>query len=206
MNSIRPIENLADKKNIDTAVTRNLRPTAISSPKLIYKSSNVALKPLRSNIMSNTSEYAGRKGKERESATPYGSQSRRGRTSSTPSMNRTPSPLPNIDTALFSGSNPGSSSLLVPHVSVISPTPDISPVSPSRRPHHKSQPTMPTTSVLQAPNTPLTTERSHLNGSVKRKAEEADVGGDKTPPKDPKEQRATFAPDPRSMHYALRKI
>jgi hypothetical protein len=112
-------------------------------------------------------------------------------------MNRTPSPLPNIDTTPFSGSIAGASSLGVPHVSVISPTPDVSPVTPSRRPHHKSQPTIPTTSVLQRPNTPPAIGQPQSSG--KRKAEEADVGGDKTPPKDPKEQRATFAPDPRSM-------
>lgn len=149
--------------------------------------------------MSQASEYTGpsRKGKERESGTTlvHGSQSRRGRTRSTPLMNRTPSPPPNIDTTPFSGPIAGASSLHVPHVSVISPTPDVSPVTP-RRPHHKSQPTLPTTSVLDRLNTaPVTGQQS----TGKRKAEEADVGGDKTPPKDPKEQRATFAPDPRSM-------
>ena len=200
----RLMEILADMKNnnIDT-LNRNLKdtksPTTISSPKLIYKSSNVALKPLRTNIMSQTSEYASRKGKERESRTTlvHSSHSRRGRTNSTPSMNRTPLSPPNIDTTPLSDSIAGASSLLVPHVSVISPTPDVSPVTPSRRPHHKSQPTMPTTSVLERPNTPPVIGR--LQSTGKRKAEEADVGGDKTPPKDPKEQRATFAPDPRSM-------
>ena len=187
--------------NIDT-LSRNLKdikpPTAISSPKLIFKSSNVSAKPLRANIMSHASEYASRKGKERESGNTrvHSSHSRRSRTSSTPSMNRTPSPLPNIDTTPLSGSVAGASSLRVPQVSVISPTPDISPVTPSRRPHHKSQPTIPTTSVLQRPITPPVIGQQ---SSGKRKAEEADVGGDKTPPKDPKEQRATFAPDPRSM-------
>ena len=198
------IEILADNKNnnIDT-VSRNLKdtttPTAISSPKLIFKSSHVSAKPLRVNIMSNASEYAGRKGKERESGNTrvHNSHSRRGRTSSTPSMNRTPSPPPNIDTTPFSGTIAGASSLLVPQVSVISPTPDVSPITPSRRPHHKSQPTMPTNSNMQRPITPPAIGQSQSSG--KRKAEEADVGGDKTPPKDPKEQRATFAPDPRSM-------
>jgi hypothetical protein len=191
----RLIEILADmvkKNNIDT-LTRNLKdtkpPTAISSPILIYKSSNVTAKPLRANIMSHSSGYASRKGKERESGTTLVHSSRRDRTSSTPLMKRNPSPPPNIDTT---PSTAGASSLLVPHVSIISPTPDVSPVTPSRRPHHKSQPTMPTTSVLQTPNT-------LLPSTGKRKAEEADVGGDKTPPKDPKEQRATFAPEPRSM-------
>jgi len=186
---------------LQDTLSRNLKdskpPTAISSPKLIFKSSNVSAKPLRANIMSHASEYASRKGKERESGNTrvHSSHSRRSRTSSTPSMSRTPSPLPNIDTAPLSGSNAGGSSLRVPQVSVISPTPDISPVTPSRRPHHKSQPTIPTISVLQRPITPPAIGQQ---SSGKRKAEEADVGGDKTPPKDPKEQRATFAPDPRT--------
>ena len=147
---------------------------------------------------------ASRKGKERESENTrlHSSHSRRDRTSSTPLMNRTPSPPPIIDTAPFSGSIAGaSSSLRAPQVSVISPTPDVSPVTPTRRPHHKSQPTFPSTSVLQRSNTPPAIVKSQSGG--KRKAEEADVGGDKTPPKDPKEQRATFAPDPRSMSPLL---
>ena len=61
---------------------------------------------------------------------------------------------------------------------------------------------MPSASVLHRPNTPPAIEHSPSNGSGKRKAEEAGVGGDKTPPKDPKEQRATFAPDPRSMYFS----
>lgn len=194
---------MADTNNNIDTLSRNLKdtsklPTAISSPKLIFKSSNVSAEPLRANIMS---EYPSRKGKERESGNTrlHSSHSRRSRTSSTPSMNRrTPSPLPNIDTTPFSGSIAGASSLAVPQVSVISPTPDVSPVTPSRRPHHKSQPTIPSTSVLERPNTPPPVI-GQPQSSGKRKAEEADVGGDKTPPKDPKEQRATFAPDPRSM-------
>jgi len=92
----------------------------------------------------------------------------------------------------------GSSSLLVPQLSVIGPTPEVSPISPitpTRRIHHKSTPTMPQKSFL-AP----VIEKSYSSGSVKRKAEEADVEGDKTPPKETKEHRATFAPDPRSMY------
>jgi len=57
---------------------------------------------------------------------------------------------------------------------------------------------MPTAAILQRPSTPHIIEQSQFNGSGKRKAEEDSVGGDKTPPKDPKEQRATFAPDPRT--------
>ena len=218
----RPIVNLADAKYyyIDT-LTRNFRDTnyssneypAISSPKLIYKSSNVIAKSLRAGTMSHgddstTSGNAGRKGKEKESGVPaHNSHSRRGggRTSSTPSQNRSPSPSLNLDTSPFFGSIRGSSSLQPPALSVISPTPDVSPVSPSQRPHHKSQPTMPTSSVLRRPNTPPIIEQSYSNGSGKRKADEADFEGDKTPPKDSKEQRATFAPDPRSMYHLCHK-
>jgi len=148
----------------------------------------------------------GRKGKERESGvTPNSSYSRRGgRTNSTPSRSKTPSPPPNLNTTPFFASLRGSSSLIVPPtLSVISPTPDISPVSPSRLSRHNSQPTMPTISVLRRPITPPIIEQSQSSGSGKRKAEDAGVGGDKTPPKDPKEQRATFAPDPRSMYHLV---
>jgi len=169
--------------------------TAISSPKLVYKSSNVPVRPLRADIMSHGDASivpgnASRKGKERESIAM--SHSPRGaRRSSTPSLHRTTSPLLDLDTTL------GSSSLLTPPVlSVISPTPDVSPISPSPRPHHKSQPTMP--SKVRRPIPSSIIEQSQSIGSGKRKAEEVDAGGDKTPPKDPKEQRATFAPDPRT--------
>lgn len=94
----------------------------------------------------------------------------------------------------------GSSSLLVPQLTVIGPTPDaspISPITPTRRVHHKSTPTMPPKSIL-----PPVIEKAYSNGSVKRKADDADVEGDKTPPKE-KEHRATFAPDPRSMNILI---
>ena len=206
------IEHLADLNDIDT-LTRNLRDTkplkeytVISSPKSIYKSSNVAAKHLRTHNMSHgdpsmVSGNSGRKGKERESeVTLHNSRSRQGgRTNSTPSLSMVPSSLPNLDATPFASSIPGSSSLVLPVLSVISPTPNVSPVSPSRRPHHRSQPTMPTTSVLQRSGTPII-EQSQSIGSGKRKADEAGVGGDKTPPKDSKEQRATFAPDPRGIY------
>jgi hypothetical protein len=68
-----------------------------------------------------------------------------------------------------------------------------------RRTHHKSTPTMPTRpSVLKTPSTPPVMEKSYSTGSAKRKAEEAGVGGDKTPPKESREPRATFAPEPRT--------
>ncbi|KAJ3518181.1 hypothetical protein NLJ89_g13 [Agrocybe chaxingu] len=97
------------------------------------------------------------------------------------------------------GSNQGSSSLLAPPtLAIIGPTPEPSPVSPTRRPHHKSSPTVPTRSSLRPPSTPPVIEKSFSSGSSKRKAEEAGVGGDKTPPKEGKEHKTTFAPDPRS--------
>lgn len=193
-----PARNLRDTKPSNEY-------TLISSPKLIYKSSNVAAKSLRADIMSHGNPSivpgtASRKGKERESRiTPHHFHTRRGgRTSSSLSRKSTSSPA-NLDTTPFFGSIRGSSSLMVPPVlSVISPTPDLSPDSPSPRPHHKSQPTMSTTSVLRRQSTAPIIEHSQSSGSGKRKAEEAGVGGDKTPPKDPKEQRATFAPDPRT--------
>lgn len=90
-----------------------------------------------------------------------------------------------------------SSSLLVPQLSIIGPTPEaspISPITPTRRVHHKSTPTMPKSFL------PPVIEKSFSSGSVKRKAEEAGVDGDKaSPPKETKEHRAKFAPDPRSM-------
>ncbi|KDR82561.1 hypothetical protein GALMADRAFT_220549 [Galerina marginata CBS 339.88] len=134
------------------------------------------------------------------SPSPSGSQSRRGgaRAISTPMRTRTPSPPP---AKLVFGSMQGQSSLLAPPaLSVTSPTPEASPVSPSRRMHHKSSPTVPTMSVLKTPSTPPIMEKSYSSGSAsgKRKADEAGVGGDKTPPKEPREPRATFAPEPRT--------
>jgi hypothetical protein len=48
---------------------------------------------------------------------------------------------------------------------------------------------MPVKSIL-----PPVIEKAHSSGSTKRKADEAGVGGDKTPPK---ELKATFAPEPK---------
>ncbi|KJA24013.1 hypothetical protein HYPSUDRAFT_136899 [Hypholoma sublateritium FD-334 SS-4] len=56
---------------------------------------------------------------------------------------------------------------------------------------------MPTLSVLKVPTTPSATEKSHSSGSGKRKADEAGVSGDTTPPKESREARTTFAPEPR---------
>lgn len=145
-----------------------------------------------------------RKGKENSaggSPSPTGSYSRKGgRSLSSPSRTQTPSPPPSkLNTSNILGNMQGSSSLLQPPtLSVIAPTPEASPVSPTRRTHHKSTPTMPTASVLRTSNAPPVIEKSYSSGSGKRKAEEAGVSGDKTPPKEHKEPRATFAPDPRT--------
>ncbi|KAF9568750.1 hypothetical protein CPC08DRAFT_624940 [Agrocybe pediades] len=138
-------------------------------------------------------------------STSSGSISRRGgeRALSTPITGaRTPSPQPTrLDATPQSSTIQGSSSLVVPPtLSVISPTPEPSPVSPQRRTHSKS---LPTSSVLRTPLTPPPIEKSHSSGSGKRKADEAGVGGDKTPPKDQKESRTTFAPDPRTHRVSV---
>jgi len=120
------------------------------------------------------------------------SQRRGGRSDSLHSRTRTPSsPSPKrIDKAQAFSSIQGSSSLLVPpQLSITGPTPEASPISPVRRAHLKSTPTMPVKSIL-----PPVIEKAHSSGSTKRKADEAGVGGDKTPPK---ELKATFAPEPK---------
>ncbi|KAF8158427.1 hypothetical protein B0H34DRAFT_797815 [Crassisporium funariophilum] len=183
-------------------------------PKLVYQASRSA--PAKTSRYDNqamshdpsipTTSAVGngrRKGKETavgDVPSPASSQSRRGgRGSSRPSRTRTPSPPPaKLDTVPFFGSMQGSSSFLTPPtLSVIAPTPEASPISPIRRTHHKSTPSMPT-SVLRTPSTPTVIEKSYSSGSGKRKADEAGVGGDKTPPKASKEPRATFAPEPRT--------
>ena len=91
-----------------------------------------------------------------------------------------------------------SSTLRPPQISVVSATPESSPSSATaKRGHHKSTPTMPTVSVLKTPSTPSAIEKSHSTGSGKRKADEAGVSGDTTPPKESREARTTFAPEPR---------
>ena len=175
--------------------------------------------PIRNNVMSHgdsvtpptssSAKTTSRKGKEnsgRGSPSPSGSYSRKGgRTLSSPSRTQTPSPPPSkLNTSTILGNVQGSSSLLQPPtLAVIAPTPEASPISPTRRTHHKSTPTMPTASVLRNPSAPPVIEKSYSSGSGKRKAEEAGVSGDKTPPKEPREPRATFAPDPRSTRFSF---
>ena len=192
-------------------------PTAINSRGSGRKSSEIfSGSPLRNNVMSHgdsmtpptsSSANTARKGKENSgegSPSPSGSYSPKGgRTLSSPSRTQTPSPPPSkLNTSTILGNAQGSSSLLQPPtLSVIAPTPEASPVSPTRRTHHKSTPTMPTASVLRTPSVPTVIEKSYSSGSGKRKAEEAGVSGDKTPPKERREPRATFAPDPRSTRF-----
>ncbi|KAH9480381.1 hypothetical protein JR316_0006979 [Psilocybe cubensis] len=203
-------DNLTDKQVSNDLIAR------LGSTSGRRVSSLVAENCSRDDVMSNgeskisptgsSANNKTRNEKERmgSGATSSGSQSRKGgiRAKSTPSRTRTPSPQPSkLDTGSRLGSIQGSSSLLVPpSLSVIAATPEASPVSPSRRTYHKSTPTMPTSSVLKTPSTPPVIEKSHSSGSAsgKRKADEAGVGGDKTPPKEPKEPRTTFAPEPRT--------
>jgi len=173
------------------------------------------IQPSRDQVMSNgnaknqipvttISRPSSRKGKERavdDSPTPPGSISRKGgtRALSHPSRTRTPSPTPRIDTAPFFTSIQATSSLLgAPTLAVTAPTPEASPISP-KRVHHKSTPTRP--SALRTPLSPPIIEKSYSSGSTKRKAEDAEVSGDKTPPKEG--HRTSFAPEPRSLSFFL---
>ena len=119
-----------------------------------------------------------------------GSQSRRP-TIPVPARNS----QPKLNTIGDVGPTPSTSLLVPPTLSIIAATPEASPISPSRRSHHKSQPTEPSSSVLQKASLPPPVQKSFSTGSAKRKASEAEVEGDKTPPKI---HRATFAPEPRS--------
>jgi hypothetical protein len=155
---------------------------------------------------SSPATYATKKGKERASGGPLSAGSRAagvGRAISSPSL--TPMTLESpakLDTSSVFVSMQDSSTLQPPQVSITKATPEASPISPtSRRGHHKSTPTMPTASVLKTKtaSAPGVIEKSYSSGSGKRKADEAGVSGDKTPPKETKEARTTFAPEPRSM-------
>ncbi|KAF9453167.1 hypothetical protein P691DRAFT_629213, partial [Macrolepiota fuliginosa MF-IS2] len=118
---------------------------------------------------------------------------------------------PKISTASQSGSTPSSLLAPPPVLTVIAPTPEASPITPSltpKRVHHKSVPETPS-SVLRNPNSlaapPM--QKSWSSGSTsagKRKAEEE--LGNTTPPKEPKEQRATFAPEPRTHRASASSV
>lgn len=115
-----------------------------------------------------------------------------------PSSEKTPSRRTGSRTR--QGERAGDTSLVVPQLTIIGPTPEPSPSSattPTRRIHHKSTPTMPPKSIL-----PPVIEKSYSNGSVKRKADEADV----ELPKETKEHKATFAADPRTNRLSSHSI
>ncbi|KAG2009807.1 hypothetical protein CC2G_012695 [Coprinopsis cinerea AmutBmut pab1-1] len=120
------------------------------------------------------------------------STSRRAGNSSSKHAQRTPSPPPpKLGTAAPSSQN---NLLVPPSLSFTAPTPEASPISPPRRIHVKSSPTPPTNSPTPLTPPPIQKSRS---ASAKRKADEAGVDAS-TPPKEPREYRATFAPEPRT--------
>ncbi|TFK40474.1 hypothetical protein BDQ12DRAFT_721124 [Crucibulum laeve] len=145
------------------------------------------------------------KGKGRESDT-LGSIStprKATKTSSNTRSRRGPSsPAPKLRPIPDFGPVTASSSLLAPPaLQVTSPTPEVSPISPTsptRRTHHKSSPAEPSSSVLRHASPPPV-QKSYSSGSTgKRKADDVEGGG--TPPKEQqREQRATFAIGPRRM-------
>lgn len=81
-----------------------------------------------------------------------------------------------------------------PTLSVIAASPDPSPVTPTvRRVHARSDPETPSRDFrLEVPQV----KKSHSSGSGKRKAEEVEIESSATTSKE--QQRATFAPEPRS--------
>ncbi|TFK27670.1 hypothetical protein FA15DRAFT_146788 [Coprinopsis marcescibilis] len=124
-------------------------------------------------------------------------EARKSGSKSTPERSPSPPP-PKIDTISNAISSRNGSLLAPPSLSFTAPTPEASPISPSKRVHHKSTPTQPT-SVLKNP-TPLTpppVQKAFSSNSGKRKASEAEVDAN-TPPKENREPRATFAPEPRA--------
>lgn len=182
------IRSSAESHNPSTAIKQdNLRNSVMTNGDSILRTTG-----------SSAIHIAG-KGKGKEVAVDVsslpGSRSKRtGRTISSPLPTQGHPPEPSrLDLA-----SAYSSTLRPPQVSVISATPESSPSSTTaKRGHHKSTPTMPTVSVLKTPSTPSAIGKSHSSGSGKRKADEAGVSGDTTPPKESREARTTFAPEPR---------
>jgi hypothetical protein len=131
-----------------------------------------------------------------------GSKSRRGKPSA-PERTRTPSPpLSKLSTIPYPGPGaPSTSFLMPPSLSFTSPTPEVSPISPTRPTQHQKSQIDPPVSVLRVPTTPpVARTASSSSHKGKRKADEAGVEGGGTPPKDQKEPRATFAIEPRRKH------
>jgi hypothetical protein len=141
---------------------------------------------------------AGAQGRGRPTITPASLSSRR-QAATTRSFSSIPPGPPQISTATIQS---GPSLLAPPTLSVIGPTPDASPITPStpsKRTHHKSDPETPSSALRKpGPDVPQV-QKSWSTGSGKRKAEEIPEA-DTTPPtlKEQKEHRATFAPEPRS--------
>jgi len=115
---------------------------------------------------------------------------------STDARTRTPSPPKVTKFPTLASAIPSSSLLAPPSLSFTGPTPLPSPISPPRPSHHKAA-TDPHTSILRVPATPPVIRQSLSSSSGKRKADEADVEGGGTPPKDSNQARATFAITPR---------
>lgn len=154
---------------------------------------------------SSSANHVARKGKEREVAlreVAMASSLSRGlrskgkvRTISSPSFTPNLPPEPEVDVAPMNATTPSSAfhSTAIPANSSIH--------TPPRREHHKSTPTIPTASMLPILSTSPAIQKSYSNSSGKRKADEAGVSGDKTPPKESREARTTFAPEPRRTSF-----
>lgn len=117
-----------------------------------------------------------------------------GKSSSKSSPERNPSS--SGDKGAASNGSASTKLLVPPSLSFTGPTPDPSPILPTKRIHHKSTPVTPTTALQNATHlTPRPSiQKSYSTASGKRKAEDAGVEG-VTPPREP---RATFAPEPRT--------
>ena len=122
--------------------------------------------------------------------------------SKSPERIRTPSPPPpQINTIPHPvPGGPSSSNLMPPSLSFTAPTPEASPITPVSRTGHQQAATEPSQSVLNPAMAPIV--RSASSGHKgKRKADEADEGGNTTPPKD--QPRATFAVEPRRTYSSI---
>lgn len=99
-----------------------------------------------------------------------------------------------VDTGATSNGS-ASTKLLVPALSFTGPTPDPSPIMPTKRIHTKSGPASPSSTLKSSSSLARPgIQKSYSTASGKRKAEDAGVEG-VTPPREP---RATFAPEPRT--------
>ncbi|KAF5360457.1 hypothetical protein D9756_004950 [Leucocoprinus leucothites] len=167
---------------------------SIDSNKVAPQSASSAAQAPASGTASSTQHVD--KGKGRPIITPASLTSRR-QAPTTRSFSSLPPPQISPTTI-----QSGPSFLAPPTLAVIGPTPEASPITPSsptRRAHHKSTPDTPSgglrSHALEVPQI----QKSWSSGSGKRKAEGLpDPEGSTTPPKEQKEHRATFAPEPRT--------